>query len=75
MNQSTACLIFTWKDSQALDYLTTSGLHGNPVIAHEERKHDEGHKLAGVGLQGTKSQSVRVVILIKVYIFILIFIH
>lgn len=43
---------FTWKHSQALDYLTTSGLHGNPVIAHQECKHDQGHKLAGVGLQG-----------------------
>ncbi len=47
---------FTWKHSQALDYLTASGLHGNPVIAHQERKHDQGHKLAGVGLQSTKSE-------------------
>lgn len=46
---------FTWKHSQALDYLAASGLHGNPVIAHQERKHDQGHKLAGVGLQGKKS--------------------
>lgn len=43
---------FTWKDFEALDYLTTSGLHGDPVVADQERKHDEGNKLAGVGLQG-----------------------
>jgi len=45
---------FTWKHSQALDYLTASGLHGNPVIAHQESKHDQGHKLTGVGLQRKK---------------------
>lgn len=61
LNKNTGGL-FTWKHSQALDYLTASGLHGNPVIAHQECKHDQGHELAGVGLQGTKSeeQSVRV---------------
>ena len=42
---------FTWKHSQALDYLSASGLHGDPVVAHQERKHDQCHKLAGVGLQ------------------------
>lgn len=47
---------FTWKHFQALDYLTTPGLHGNPVITHQQRKHDQGHKLAGVGLQGTESE-------------------
>lgn len=47
---------FTWKHSQALDNLTPSGLHRNPVIAHQECKHDQGHKLAGVGLQGTESE-------------------
>lgn len=45
---------FTWKHFEALDYLTASGLHGDPVVTHQERKHDEGHKLAGVGLQGTE---------------------
>lgn len=46
----------TWKNSQALDYFTTSGLHGNSVIAHQQREHDQSHKLAGVGLQREKGK-------------------
>lgn len=46
----------TWKHFEALDYLTTSSLHGDPVVADQERKHDEGNKLAGVGLQGAAAK-------------------
>lgn len=45
---------FTWKNFQALNYLTASGLHRNPVITHQECKHDQGYKLTGIGLQCIK---------------------
>lgn len=52
---------FTWKHSQTLDYLTASRLHGNPVVTHQECKHDQGNKLAGVGLQSKKSETLSVI--------------
>lgn len=49
-------LCFTWKYFQTLNYLTASGLHGNPVITHQECKHDQGYKLTGIGLQCTETR-------------------
>lgn len=51
---------FTWEHFEALDYLATSGLHGDPVIADQEGKHDEGDKLAGVGLQGAVTSKTKI---------------
>lgn len=46
--------MFTWEYFQTLNDLTASGLHGNLVITHQERKHNQGYKLTGVSLRHTK---------------------
>lgn len=45
----------TWQNPQALDDLTSPWLHGDPVITHQQRKHNQGHKLTGVGLQNNRT--------------------
>lgn len=56
---------FTWNYFQTLNYLTASGLHGNPVITHQECKHDQGYKLTGIGLQCTETRNIYLVTLLN----------
>lgn len=47
----------TGQHAQALDDLTAPWLHGDPVSTHQQREHDQGHKLAGVCLQDRGRES------------------
>lgn len=42
----------TWKLAQATDDLQPPLLQRQPVLTHHQGKHDERHKLTGVGLRG-----------------------
>lgn len=40
----------TWEYPESIDDLQPPCLQGDPVLTHHQTKHDESHKLAGVGL-------------------------
>lgn len=49
----------TWQPLQPPHDLLAPLLHGDPVIAHHQGKHHQGHELAGVGLAwGTRETSL-----------------
>lgn len=57
-NGDKRCLVFaayssglTWKNPEAVNDLQSPLLQGQPVLAHHQGEHDEGHKLAGVRLR------------------------
>lgn len=47
-----ACaFVFTWQSTKAVDDLPSPLLQREPVLAHHQTEHDQGHKLTSVGLR------------------------